>query len=157
MQMKTRTASLALAFAGAFLACPVPPAQARAVKTSADVVKATAKAGPIKDGKQTLTVKLKIDKPYHIYANPVENEDLLDVQTLLTVKGKPKGVKVTYPEGKEHRTGTITYRIYEGEVTLKAEVQRAPEDKAPLQLEIHVQSCTDKRCLLPGTVKLTVK
>ncbi len=52
---------------------------AHAEKTSADVVKATATADkPDADGKQTVTITLNIEKPWHLYANPVEVKELLD-------------------------------------------------------------------------------
>jgi DsbC/DsbD-like thiol-disulfide interchange protein len=159
--MKFRIAFPVFALASALLATTlmVPPL-AGAVKDSSSVVKATAKATkPDDSGKQTLTVNLEIEKPYHIYANPVELDDLADVQTVMTVKAKrkPRSVKVTYPEGETQRTGALVYKVYEGKVTLKAEIQRAKGDTSPLEVKISVQACTKSRCLLPGEVKLTVK
>ena len=38
-----------------------------------------------KDGKRALTVSLKIDRPWHIYANPVDNDDLEGARTTVDV------------------------------------------------------------------------
>src|ERR1700722_6543054 len=72
-------------------------------KKSDSVVKVTAKGGKADaDGKQTVTVTIQIEKGWHIYANPVGEDSLKPVQTMLTVTGKekPQDVKVEYPAGK---------------------------------------------------------
>jgi DsbC/DsbD-like thiol-disulfide interchange protein len=130
------------------------------VKKSDSVVKATAKATkPDKEGKQDVTLTIKIEKPWHLYANPVDNEDFLNAQTVVTIKAKtkPEDVKITYPAGKlivDATTGN--YKVFEGDVTIKAKVKRAKGDTSPLQITIKLQACDDKRCLLPADVKLSV-
>src|SRR5258708_39690200 len=71
---------------------------------SDSVVKATAVAGkPDADGKQTVTLTLAIDKGWHLYANPVGQEDLASVQTTVKVKAKSAvdNVNVDYPASKK--------------------------------------------------------
>jgi hypothetical protein len=41
-------------------------------------------------------------------------------------------------------------------VVIKAQVQRTSGDESPLEVAVDVQACASQ-CLLPATVKLTVK
>jgi uncharacterized protein len=109
-------------------------------------------------GKQVVTVTIDINKGWHIYANPVDHEFLVNGQTKLTIgaKVKPTAVDVKYPAGKTIVDGKEKYNVYEGQVTIQAVVQRAAGDASPLEIAIQVQACTDKECLQPATVKLTV-
>ena len=133
----------------------------KSVKSDAEVkVSATAgKAGA--DGKQPVTITLAVNKGWHIYANPVGEETLAPVQTVVTVAGKekPQDVKIEYPAGKvkEDKDLKITYKIYEDKVDIKAHVHRAKGDTGPLEVSVKLQTCSDKSCLLPATVKVPVK
>src|SRR5262249_15018127 len=128
-------------------------------KKSEAVVKATATADkPDADGKQTVTINLDIDKNWHLYANPVGNDELTSVQTVVTVgsKVKPEDVKIDYPPGKLHKDKDGSYNIYEGKVAIKAHVKRAKGDSGPLEVNIKLQACDDRSCLFPSTVKVVV-
>jgi hypothetical protein len=135
-------------------------AGAAQAKKSDEVVKATAKADkPDAQGKQTVTLELAIEAPYHLYANPVGNEDLASAATTVKVNAavKPTNVKVDYPEGKVEKDKVLgDYRIYEGKATIKVHVQRAKDDTSPLEISIKLQACDKSSCLQPGTVKVTV-
>jgi thiol:disulfide interchange protein len=133
-------------------------ALARAVKSDS-VVKVTASATkPDAEGNQVVTLNLDIEKPYHVYANPVGNMDLEDTATTVTVpKEKAETVKIDYPEGKLEKDATLgDYKIYEDKVTIKARVRRAKGDTGPLEVSVKLQACSNKGCLLPATVKVTV-
>jgi thiol:disulfide interchange protein len=134
---------------------------AHAEKTSADYVKATATADkPDADGKQTVTITLTIDKPWHLYANPVGPKELLDCQTVVRVSAaeKPARVDISYPQGKlQEDKGLGDHRIYEETVTIKANIVRARGDTSPLTVEVDVSACAKNVCLLPGTIKVPVK
>jgi uncharacterized protein len=129
------------------------------VKKSDSTVKATAVADkPDADGKQTVTVTLNIEKGWHLYANPVGNEDFVPAQTVVQIgaKVKPVSVKVAYPAGKvvvDAVTGN--YKVYDGKVEIKAQVKRAKDDTSALEISVKVQACDDKKCLLPATIKIT--
>lgn len=143
----------------AILLCNSSVVQAQAKKSDA-VVKATAKADkPDADGKQTVTITLDIEKPWHLYANPVGNEDLANAQTVVTIsaKSKPEDVKIDYPAGKVI-TDTVVgnYKVFEGKVAIKAKVKRAKDDTGPLKVTIKLQACNDKSCLLPATIEIPV-
>jgi len=122
-----------------------------------DPVKVKAEAGKADDGgKQTVTVQVSIEKGWHIYANPVENEDLAQAQTTVIIKAAGKAVtaKVKYPAGKPlTEKGVGTFKVYEEAVSIQAEVAKTP---GPLEVSVRFQACNDKKCLLPKTVKISL-
>jgi DsbC/DsbD-like thiol-disulfide interchange protein len=154
MRAAFRIAILALAFA----ALAGPAAQ---LKKSDFVVKGEAKADKVAaDGTQLVTVTLTIDKGWHLYANPVGNEDLTENQITVSISSKNKleDVKVDYPAGTPVKDKTVgDYKTYKGTVTIKATVRRAKGDTEPLDVAVKVQACSDSQCLLPATIKLTAK
>jgi hypothetical protein len=110
------------------------------------------------DGNQVVTLKLKIDKDWHLYANPVP-KDFPGIPVEVKFAGKTKLVsfKVEYPDGKDVKDATIgDYKVYEDKAEIKVTVQRAKDDSGPLELSVKLQACTDKKCLLPATVKVSV-
>ena len=128
---------------------------------SEDVVTLKATAGKIDNCKQSFEIKVTIDKPWHIYANPPGNAGAAGNQTSVSicVAGKPVDAEITYPKGSEVVDEVVgNYRIYEGEVTIKATLQR--KDDAALDVQVKFQACTkgaNGRCLAPSTIKMTVK
>jgi DsbC/DsbD-like thiol-disulfide interchange protein len=155
VQLAFRIATLALVFAAL-------TADARAqLKKSDSVVKIEAKAGEIAaGGTQEVTVTLTIDKGWHLYANPVGNDDLTDNQVVVTLtsKNKLKDVKVEYPPGKLAVDKTIgDYKQYEGTVTIKAKVTREKGDTEPIDVAVKLQACDKTTCLAPATAKVTAK
>jgi uncharacterized protein len=155
MRLAFRIATLALAFVA------LTGAARAQLKKSDTVVKAEAKADKIgADGIQTVTVTLTIDKGWHLYANPVGNEDLTDNQVLVSLSSKNKlqDVKVEYPAGKVVMDKTVgDYKTYEGTVTIKATVRRAKGDSEPLDVAVKVQACDKTTCLVGATINLTAK
>ena len=127
------------------------------LKKSDSVVKVTAKADkPDADGKQTVTVTLDIENGWHTYANPVGVKDFPGIETAVTItaKQKPESVTVKYPQGKFD--AEVKGNVYEGKAVIMAVVKRAKGDTGPLQVNVKIQACNEKTCLLPATVKLTV-
>jgi hypothetical protein len=129
-------------------------------KKSDAVVKVTATADkPTADGKQFVKITLTVDKDWHLYANPVGNQDLESAQTTVSVSGrvKPKSVAVDYPKGtliKDMLVGD--YKVYEGKVEISATVERAAGDTGPVDVTVKLQACSAKICLPPSAVKLSV-
>jgi len=156
--VRGRAGRLGLALAGCLVLAAGAGDAASQGKKSDAVVKADARADkPGADGQQTVTVTLDVSKPWHLYANPVGNKDLADVETTVSVGGKAKVEKVEYPAGKVKKDAVVgDYRIYEGRVTIKVHLRRAKEDTGPLELSVKLQACNQSTCLLPATVKLTV-
>ena len=150
--------AMALAMGASMLLCPPMLA---AAKTSSDMVKVEVAAGKIAaDGTQEVTLTLNVEDGWHLYANPVGNDDLASAQTTVKISGatKPKDVKIAYPKGKVVKDATVgDYSTYEGKVVIKARVSRAKDDTGPLEVSIKLQACNEKTCLPPGTVKLKVE
>ncbi len=128
-------------------------------KKSDTVVKASAAAGKLDaNGKQTVTLTLKIDDGWHLYANPVPKDfPGVPVEVSVEAKVKPADVKVEYPKGKVVKDAMFgDHQVYEKSAVIKINVERAKGDSGPLSLNIKVQTCNDRTCLTPGTIKLKV-
>jgi len=132
-------------------------------KKSDSEINVTVKADrPGADGKQTVRLTLSINKGWYIYANPVGNEDFAANATTVTVKPKPQSIEVHYPSGKLKKDSvagqSIDYRVYEDQVTIPIQLQRAAGDTAALEVSVRVNACNTKGfCLPPGTLKVIVK
>jgi uncharacterized protein YyaL (SSP411 family) len=131
-------------------------------RNSADVVKATAALGPVdRDGKRAVTVTLKIQKPWHLYANPVDHDDLEMARTVVDVHGDGKKLTTTvdYPKGKGEKDAKgVEYKIYEDEVVIKGVT--TVKDAKEFEVRVKVAACTsgeNGRCLLPATITIPVK
>jgi hypothetical protein len=128
-------------------------------KTSEKVVKGKVSAEKPAGGKQAFVVTLEVDPDFHIYANPVGQEDLMSNQTTVTVtsKAKVKTYKVDYPPGELVKDKVVgDYKVFKGKVTIKGTVEWAG-DPGPLDVAVKIQACNKTRCLLPGTIKLSAK
>lgn len=158
-QLRTRRLVLALVLLASMIAIRSDRSAWAAAKKSESVVKASASAGkPDADGKIVVTITLAIDKPWHTYANPVPKE-FPGLPTVISVEGKtkPEDVKVDYPAGKVIKDSVIgDYNVYEDKTEIKVTVRRAKGESGPLGLTVQVQACSDKQCLLPSTLKVTV-
>ena len=125
--------------------------------------KVSAKATkPDAEGRQTVTITMNIEKPWHAYANPVGNPDLDSARTEVKIGskgGKLADVKILYPPGKVEKDATVgDYRVYEDKVTITGQVRRAKGDSGPLEVVVKYMTCSPKgQCLPPETVKLTVE
>jgi uncharacterized protein len=139
---------------------PLPAQSGGGLKKSDAVVKVNATAEkPGAGGRQIVTVTLKVDPGWHVYANPVGNETQESSQTTVAVSsaGKPSDAQIDYPKGKRIKDPLVgDYSVYDGEVTIKATVVRTAGDAGPLEVKVKFQACSDKTCLVPATVKLTV-
>jgi uncharacterized protein YyaL (SSP411 family) len=136
---------------------PKEPGGARGPRASEDVVKAALKANPpAADLTRELIVTLKIEKPWHVYAVPVENDTLKASETKVEVlaNGKPvPGVSVTFPEGKLLKDDSgASYRIYEGTVSFT--VMLPATFKGEPEVRVQVIACKEGTCLLPSTIKV---
>jgi uncharacterized protein YyaL (SSP411 family) len=122
-------------------------------------VKVSAEVKPEKpgdDGKQEVVVTLRIDKDWHIGANPPGE---FGVATTVRVRARDKPeVKVAYPKGKAVKEPVGTYNVYRGTVVIKAAVRRAKGAAEPLQVKVTYSACGDKdgKCLPPETVEFTL-
>lgn len=127
-----------------------------ASKTSESVVKVTAKAEPpAADGTQKVTLAVKIDNDYHIYANPVGNPDLDSAKTVLSFTGTDDA-KIEYPKGKSVPDKVVgDYIVYEKEITITAKIKR--KSGAAVEANLKCQACNEKSCLPIATIKTKVE
>jgi hypothetical protein len=125
-------------------------------RRSDSVVKLNLEAAkPEPDGNQVLTVTLKVDDTWHIYANSLP-KDFPGVATSIKVNAKDKleDIKIDYPEGKWIKEAD--YKAFEGTVPIKVRFRRTKGDDSPLEVSVAFQACTKTSCLFPVTVKQTV-
>ena len=98
---------------------------------------------------------MRVADGWHVYANPVGDDKLVESQTVVTLSadGVDQKVPVAYPKGREHKdVARDRYNVYEGEATLVATVD-APRD-AKIEARVKVIACKDGRCLLPSVLKV---
>jgi uncharacterized protein len=132
-------------------------------KNTGDVVSATATAGKIgANGMQEIVVKVAIAEPWHVYANPVGNEELLASQTVAEVRANGKEIKATatYPKGNTLKDPKGDYQIYDGEIEIRLAVEWGKGDPTPVEVRLKVQACVggdNARCLMPVTLKVPVR
>lgn len=133
-------------------------ALAQGAKKSESVVRAKVTAGkPDADGKQVLTVTLIMDKDWHTYANPVPKDFPGEPTVVVVSKAKADDVAVEYPKGRIVKDSMIgDYYVYDDTVDIKVTVKRPKNSPPALELQVKVQACSDKQCLLPSTLKLNV-
>ena len=130
---------------------------AEAPRTSQSSPIITAKAPAFARSGHTFTIDLKITTPigFHIYG-PHETEGL-PTKVVFTV---PKGFigAPKFPATVAYKSLAGSFRVYQGTVHIPVVVtppQRA-KGKAIMHLEVTVQACNDRTCMLPTTQKLTV-
>jgi DsbC/DsbD-like thiol-disulfide interchange protein len=106
-------------------------------------------------GKSVVVISLDIKPGWHLYANPVGNEDLDGSQVVVTFADAK--AEIVYPAGKEVTDKDLgKYKIYEDKVEIRATLDRAIGATAPVELIVQISACDDKNCLPPAKVKLTV-
>jgi len=129
-------------------------ASAKKVRVNASATK------PDDAGNQVITVNVKIDPGWYIYANPVDHnkETLNRNKTTLSVSPKVKldAVKIDYPAGTLKKEDKDEYKIYGGSVTIRAAIRRAKGDTGPLEWNLEVNACNSNVCLPKGVVTFTV-
>jgi uncharacterized protein YyaL (SSP411 family) len=127
-----------------------------------EVVKMTVSREKPANGKQVVTIRLSIEKPWHIYANPTGNPKVFGQTTVtLRVNGKAVDADIEYPEGEmEIDKDTGNYLIYQKEAVIKATIAKPVAADVPIDVTVKVQACTsgvNGRCLMPTDLKTTVK
>jgi len=145
------------------LICGVPglmtAAQAappQAATASGQLSKSTLRPGE----RAELTVFLDIKKGYHTNANPASEKYLVPVTVAVT--GNNVGIaRPVYPKGKSHKFSFSPQPIavYEGRVAIKVGIRPAATAKTGgyhLSVKVRYQACTDRACLLPQVITLSV-
>lgn len=142
-----------------FTCLMMSPTQApkSAAKTTDKLVTVMTKAEkPAADGTQKVTVTVKIEKNYHIYANPIGNPDLDANKSVLTFTGADV-VSIDYPKGKDVIDKVLgDYKIYEKEIAITAKIKRKAGASGNVESNLKCSACTDKSCLPAATIKTKV-
>ncbi len=123
-------------------------------KESADTVTSKLTLDAPKDGKRSFTLVLTTEAPWHLYANPVGAETLIESQTEVSVYvgGKKVEAKVEYPKGKKITDSTVgRYSVYEGAVTLTGTF---PAGEGEVEVRVKLSACKEGLCLPPSVLKL---
>jgi uncharacterized protein YyaL (SSP411 family) len=138
---------------GETIPSPAPTSDApKMPKETADVVKAEVKLGEKSSkGERAFTLSLTVAPGWHIYANPIGNESLLDSQTELTLAhGTPT---VTYPKGKPLTdSSSAKYSVYDGTVSITGTIPELKDDE--IEFRIKVIACKEGKCLLKSVLKV---
>jgi Disulphide bond corrector protein DsbC len=124
---------------------------------SGSVVNVKARVEHTGPGKDVVVVDFDVRNTYHLYANPVGDQDFESQMTRIQVmtKGAAK-VDVDYPPGKERDFAGLKLKIYEGTFQIRATVERDVKCAAPLEVNVRFQAVDDKSCLLPDVKRFTL-
>jgi uncharacterized protein YyaL (SSP411 family) len=123
-------------------------------KNSADVVVSKLTLEEAKGGQRSFTLTLTVAEPWHLYANPVGSEMLLDSQTEVAVHvgGKKVAAKVEYPKGKEIMDSSgARYLVYEGTVKITGTF---PASDGAVEVRVKLCACKEGLCLPASEVKV---
>ena len=109
----------------------------------------------------TVTVKMEIDKGYHINSNRPLQDYLIPTAITLRDGAEASLDEIAYPEGKQIAFGknAMTLSVYEGELSFEAPVTvgaKAEPGPTTLALEVSLQPCSDTVCLPPQKHALRV-
>lgn len=108
-------------------------------------------------GKQKVTFTLDIKEGWHLYANPVGDEEYAPNATQIKAKGAT--IKVTYPPGKvktDNEGGKVrSFNVYKGKVQIVAEITRSAD--TPAELTLQYNACDSMRCLPTTRAKFKVE
>ena len=128
---------------------------AQAGGKSDSVVKVKARVEHPAPGKDVVIISFDVQKPFHLYANPVGNEDLANSQTTVKILGKnPPKVHVDYPAGKDYSHMGEKYKIYDGSFEIRATVDGST---AGMEALVKFGACDDNSCLQPATLRIPLK
>jgi hypothetical protein len=125
------------------------------VVKSGSVVKIKARLEHTGPGKDVIVLRFDVEKGWHLYANPVGNEDFAPAETRVRILSKDTAkVRVDYPAGTEREIAGDKWRIYEGTFEIRATVDRDANATAPLEAEVRLQAVDHNSCLLPEVIRV---
>jgi hypothetical protein len=101
-------------------------------------------------GLQIVSVVLRIQPTYFVYANPQPDFGSLQSRLVITTRNPKTIVRVIYPEGRELKSGLFSYRVYEECVAIQAIVQRVEGDNSPLEGLLLIEAASGTLFSLPA-------
>jgi len=145
-----------IAFAAVNFSATAQAAPPQAATATAKLSKSTLRPGE----RAIVTIYLNIKNGYHANANPASAKYLVPVT--VTVSGDGVSVaKPVYPKGtpKKFSFSDQVLSVYEGQVAIKVAVRASAKAKTGgyhLNVKVRYQACTDRSCLIPQTISLSV-
>jgi uncharacterized protein YyaL (SSP411 family) len=133
---------------------PKDKPDAKKPKESADVVTPKLVLEEAKGGKRAFTLTLTVADPWHLYANPVGLEALLESQTDVSVYvgGKKTDAAVEYPKRKQITDSTgAKYLVYEGTTKITGSF---PAGDGEVEVRVKLSACKEGLCLPASTLKV---
>lgn len=131
------------------------PKPAEAVQFS--IGKTQIKAG----GAGEAVIKLKIQPPFHVNANPPSEENLIPTSIEFESKNGLTFEKSVYPAGKEKKFqfSEKMLSVYEGEIEIKLPVKtdaKVAKGEQSVTGKLRFQPCDDEVCYRPQTVDVVL-
>jgi cytochrome c biogenesis DsbD-like protein len=146
---------LATSFAAAL---PDEPGEPQEPLTSRSVVTVKARIENTAPGKDVIVLGFDVRKGWHIYANPVGNDDLESGRTTIkVVSTTPAKVQVDYPAGKDRETEGAKWKIYEGIFEIRATVEREAKQRGGLEVEVRFLAVDDRSCLAADVIRIPLQ
>ena len=113
-------------------------------------------------GKCPVVVELKIEKDWHINANPPKPDFLIPTKLELKTDQKIKLTKVRYPKSHPFRMpgSPDPYYVYDGTVAILGllEIDAAESaDSAAFEFHLNYQGCNNDQCHPPDKIVMQVK
>ena len=123
---------------------------------SVDVVKVSPEEVTVSPGSSAdATVRLTIDKGYHVNANPPTFPYLKPTEMLFKPAPPMSVALIIYPTAntRKFQFAEKPLAVYEGEVVIKVQLKvekGAPKGKQNLSGKLRVQACDEEVCYAPG-------
>ncbi|MDW8106567.1 MAG: cytochrome c biogenesis protein CcdA [Armatimonadota bacterium] len=108
-------------------------------------------------------VLLKVEKPYHVNANPASEDYLIPTELKIEAGKGYKVGKIEYPKPLEKAyefSSGKPLKIYEGDVPIKFQItldKRVPKGTLVVKATLRYQPCDDKSCYSPRTLPIEIK
>lgn len=105
-----------------------------------------------------LIVKLDLEPGWHVNANPSTNEKL--IATEIEVVDSTRVFVIDYPHPKLRQLGfsQSLLKLYEDQtsIELRSTFNNPMSVSGPIKVNVRLQACSDKLCLLPETITLVM-
>jgi hypothetical protein len=107
-----------------------------------------------RDDADVLEVSLRVQRGWHVNANPASLETLVPTR-LLIENAVPR--RIVYPPGAPFRArfAPEEIRVYQGDVAIRAEFLAG--GTAALRARVSVQACSDQECLAPAVLPIRLR
>ncbi|MCS7273579.1 MAG: thioredoxin family protein [Fimbriimonadales bacterium] len=108
-------------------------------------------------------VLLKVEKPYHVNANPPSEDYLIPTELKIEASKGYKVGKIEYPKPLEKAyefSQGKPLKVYEGDVPIKFQIlldKRVPKGTLVVKATLRYQACDDRNCYPPRILRIEIK